>query len=385
MAKAKRMAAGAHFMMGNLALVEGALAAGCNFMAGYPITPASEIPNRLSLLLPTTGGTFLQTEDEIAAICATIGASWGGCKAMTATSGPGLSLMQENLGLACATETPLVIADIQRLGPSTGAPSVGVTGDIVQAARGSHGDYQIVAVAPSTAQEMFDYTIWAFNLSETYRVPVFILSDGFLGHMKESVVIPADSEIKRVERKLAEPNTSPLERNDFLDTGVAPMPVFGRGCQSHVTSSCHDSHGMRNLSDPTAMHDYVTKPVEKILSHREEISKAEADYQEGDIVLVSYGTTSRSAAAAAAQAKKQGLKVGTLRLCTIWPLPDAQIIEAAKEAKKILVLENNLGQLFPYIKAEAASSCPVEFLGPKLVGQIHDPAYVLAKIKEMGS
>ena len=385
MPKAERLAPGAHFIMGNLALVEGALAAGCNFMAGYPITPASEIPNRLSLMLPTTGGTFLQTEDEIAAMAATIGASWGGCKAMTATSGPGLSLMQENLGFACATETPLVIADVQRLGPSTGAPSVGVTGDIVQAARGSHGDYQIIAVAPATAQEMFDYTVLAFNLAETYRVPVFILSDGFLGHMKESVVIPPDSEITRVERKLAEPDTSPMDRNDFLDTEVAPMPVFGRGCQSHVTSSCHNPHGMRNLSDPTAMHDYVTKPVEKILSHREEIVKVEKDYKEGDIVLVSYGTTSRSAAAAASQAREEGLNVGLLRLGTIWPLAETQIREAAGAAKSMLVLENNLGQLYPYIKAEAAGLCPVEFLGPKLVGQIHDPAYVLAKIKEMGS
>lgn len=384
MARAERIEAGTQFLMGNLALVEGALAAGCNFMAGYPITPASEIPNRLSLLLPTSGGTFLQTEDEIAAICAAIGASWGGCKAMTATSGPGLSLMQENLGFACATETPLVIADIQRLGPSTGVPSVGAAGDVVQAARGSHGDYQIIALAPSSVQEMFDYTVQAFNLAERYRVPVVILADGFLGHMKESVVIPADGEIRREERKLAEPDSDPLDRHDFLDPGVAPMPVFGRGSQAHVTSSCHNAHGMRNLSDPDAMHDFVTKPVEKVLSRLDEIVMVEENYQPDDIVLVSYGTTSRSAAATVALAREKGLKVGSLRLGTIWPLAVAQIAAAARAAKCMLVLENNLGQLFPYIKAEAAVHCPVEFLGPKLVGQIHDPADVLAKLKEVG-
>jgi len=373
---------GLHFMMGNIALAEGAVAAGCAFMAGYPITPASEIANRLSQLLPAIGGTFLQTEDEIAAVCAAVGASWAGKKAMTATSGPGLSLMQENIGFATATETPLVIVDVQRLGPSTGAPSVGVAGDMVQAARGSHGDYQLIALSPSTGQEMFDLTVRAFNLAERFRVPVMVLADAFLGHMKESVRIPLPDEIEIVNRRLATPGTDPLSRTDFLDPSVAPMPVFGRGCRAHVTSSCHDAHGMRNLADPAAMHAYVTKPIEKIISHRDEIVNVEADYSEGDVVLVSYGTTARAAQAAVDAARQKGLSTGRLRFKTVWPFPDVEVEAAARAASCLIVLENNLGQLLPYIQAAAGGECPVLFQAPEMVGQLHDPALVLEAIEE---
>jgi 2-oxoglutarate/2-oxoacid ferredoxin oxidoreductase subunit alpha len=378
----KRYRPGMHFMMGNVALAEGAVAAGCRFMSGYPITPASEIANRLSRLLPSVDGTFLQTEDEIAAVCAAIGASWAGTKAMTATSGPGLSLMQENIGFAAATETPLVIVDVQRLGPSTGAPSVGVAGDMVQAARGSHGDYQIIALSPSSGQEMFDLTVRAFNLAERFRVPVIVLADAFLGHMKEPVRIPAAGEIETENRRLAEPGTDPLCRIDFLDSNVAPMPVFGRGCRAHVTSSCHDAHGMRNLADPAAMHAYVTKPIEKIISHCGQIVQVEADYKKGDVVLVSYGTTARAAHAAVDMARGKGLPAGRLRLKTIWPFPEAEVQSAARAASTMVVLENNLGQLFPYIKSAAGGSCPTSFQPPELVGQLHDPASVLKVIEE---
>ncbi len=378
-----RYRSGMHFMMGNIALAEGAIAAGCSFMAGYPITPASEIANRLSQLLPSVGGTFLQTEDEIAAVCAAIGASWTGKKAMTATSGPGLSLMQENIGFATATETPLVIVDVQRLGPSTGAPSVGVAGDIVQAARGSHGDYQLIALSPSTGQEMFDLTVRAFNLAESFRVPVIVLADAFLGHMKETVRIPSAGDLEIVNRRLAAPGTDPLSRTDFLDPSVAPMPVFGRGCRAHVTSSCHDSHGMRNLSDPAAMHAYVTKPIEKILSHRDEIVQVESDYSEGDVILVSYGTTARAAQAAVDGARRKGLPAGRLRLKTVWPFPDVEVEAAARAASSIVVLENNLGQLLPYIRSAAGGECPVLFQPPEIVGQLHDPVSVLQVIEEV--
>ncbi|RJX30119.1 MAG: 2-oxoacid:acceptor oxidoreductase subunit alpha [Desulfarculus sp.] len=385
MKAAVRLKPGTHFIEGNLALAEGAIAAGCRFMAGYPITPASEIPNRLSQLLPTVGGVFLQTEDEIAAICSAIGASWAGLKAMTATSGPGVSLMQENIGLAASTETPLVIVDVMRFGPSTGVPSVGLAGDVVQVARGSHGDYQIIALCPESPQEMYDHMIRAFNLAERFRCPVFVLPDGFIGHMREQVVIPPDQEIELAQRKIAPAGTTPLERQDFLDPEVAPMPVFGRGRQAHVTSSCHNGQGMRNLTDPEVMHAFATMPIEKILRHRDQIVEVAADYAPGDVVIVAYGTVARSARAAAQAARAQGLAVGTLCLKTLWPFADQEVAAAAQQARAVLVLENNTGQMLPYIKAEAAAHCPVQFLGPRLLGQIHEPNAVLTRVKEMMS
>lgn len=368
--------------MGNWACTEGAIAAGCTFAAGYPITPASEVANRLAERLPQVGGIFLQTEDEIGAVCSAIGASWAGCRAMTVTSGPGISLMQENIGFAVSTETPLVIIDVQRLGPSTGVPSVGMAGDMVQVARGSHGDYQIIALCPESPQEMFDLTVRAFNLAEKYRVPVFLMADGFIGHMREQIVIPEEDRIPTEYRKIAEPAPSVLMRRDFLSPDVAPMPVFGQGLKAHVTSSCHDEHGMRNLSDPAVMHRYIMDPIEKILTHRGDIVRVEGDCDGADIALVSYGTVSRAARAAAELARHEGLKVGTFRIITCWPFPDVEIRKLAESVKAILVLENNTGQVYPYIKAEAAHACRVDFLGPKTLGQIHDPEWIVSYIKE---
>lgn len=382
MIKAQTALTGTHFDMGNWACAEGAIAAGCNFVAGYPITPASEVANYMAKRLPQVGGIFLQTEDEISAICSVIGASWAGRKALTVTSGPGISLMQENIGFAVSTETPIVIIDVQRLGPSTGVPSIGMTGDIVQVARGSHGDYQIIALCPESPQEMFDLTIRAFNLAETYRVPVFLMADGFIGHMREQIIIPPADRIDLVERCMPT-GADPMKRQDFLDIGVAPMPVFGKGLQAHVTSSCHDEHGMRNLTEPAVMHRYVMNPIQKILTHRDQIVEVREDYVDTDLVLVTYGTVSRSARAAARLARNQGLRVGTLRLITCWPFPEEAIRKVASKVNNLLVLENNSGQLYPYIKAEAAHASRVEFLGPQFLGQIHDPNAILEKIKEM--
>ena len=291
--------------------------------------------------------------------------------------------MQENIGFAIATETPLVIVDVQRLGPSTGVPSVGMAGDIVQVVRGSHGDYQIIALCPDSPQEMFDLTVRAFNLSEKYRVPVFLMADGFLGHMRERVVIPEADQLQIVERKIQEGGKSVLERQDFLDAGVAPMPVFGRSLSAHVTSSCHDEHGMRNLSDPEVMHRFIMKPIEKILSHADDIVDVEEDYAGRKVVLVSYGSVSRSARAAAALACRQGIEVGTMRLITCWPFPEKKIRAMAESVDHVIVLENNCGQLYPYIKAEAAHACRVDFLAPQILGQIHDPEFVVDRIKEI--
>ena len=383
MSDGKRVLTGTHFEIGNWACAEGAIAAGCTYVAGYPITPASEVANRLAERIPQVGGTFLQTEDEISAICSAIGASWAGCKSMTATSGPGISLMQENIGFAVATETPLVIVDVQRFGPSTGVPSVGLAGDIVQVSRGSHGDYQIIALCPESPQDMFDLTIQAFNLAEKYRVPVFVMADGFTGHMREQIAVPEEDTIVLERREIPEPGTGPLDRQDFQDVNVSPMPVFGRGLRAHVTSSCHDQHGMRNLSDPTVMHSYVMRPIEKILKHRDDIVQVRADYSDAKIALVTYGTVARSALAAAQIARQKGLSVGTLRLVTCWPFPDKEIRQMAEQVDHVLVLENNNGQLYPYIKAEAAHACSVDFLGPQTLGQIHDPEYIVARMEEM--
>lgn len=381
-----RVRTGAHFQIGNWACTEGAIAAGCTFAAGYPITPASEIANLLSARLPQTGGQFLQTEDEISAISAVIGASWAGCKALTATSGPGISLMLENIGFAVATETPLVIVDVQRFGPSTGVPSVGLSADMVQVARGSHGDYQIIALCPESPQEMFSLTIRAFNLAERFRVPVFLMADGFIGHMREQVVIPEHDQLDIQYRKIAQKTETVLDRQDFLDVDVAPMPIFGKGLKAHVTSSCHDKHGMRNLSDPEVMHSYVVNPIEKIMRGRDKIVEVVSEgMEDANIAIVSYGTVSRCARAAASLARQAGLKVATVRMISCWPFPDQEIRQVAEKVDMMLVLENNTGQMLPYIKAEAAHACDVSFLGPELLGQIHDPEYILNKIKEMSA
>ncbi|MDI6754632.1 MAG: 2-oxoacid:acceptor oxidoreductase subunit alpha [Thermodesulfobacteriota bacterium] len=381
--KGKRILTGKYFMMGNTACAEGAIAAGCELAAGYPITPATEIANRLAERFPQVGGVFLQVEDEISAIAAIIGASWTGKKVITATSGPGISLMLENIGFAVGVETPCVIVNVQRGAPTTGMPTAGVTGDMVQVKRGSHGDYEIIALCPSSPQEMFDHTVLAFNYAEKYRTPVFILSDAFVGHMREEVVIPPPEQIETVYRKLPEPGTDPTQIKGFLDEDVAPMPIFGRGFKAHVTSSCHDEYGKRNLSDVSALDHFVRKLSNKILKHKDEIIRVEKNYQDAEVVLVSYGAVSRAAAMAALRAGEEGLAVGTFRLITAWPFPEEEIEKMARKAKKIIVLENNLGQLYPYIKAAAAHYADVYFLPPRVLGEIHDPENILKKIREV--
>jgi 2-oxoglutarate ferredoxin oxidoreductase subunit alpha len=379
----KRVLTGRYFMMGNVACAEGAIAAGCEFSAGYPITPATEVANRLAERLPQVGGAFFQMEDEISSIAAVIGASWAGKKAMTVTSGPGISLMLENIGFAVSVETPCVIVNVQRGAPSTGMPTVGVQGDMIQAKRGSHGDYEIIALCPSSPQEMFDYTVIAFNYAERYRTPVFILSDAFVGHMREEVIIPESEEIQTEYRKIPEAGTDPQKIIGFLDEDVAPMPIFGRGFKAHVTSSCHDEFGKRNLIDISVLDNFIRKLSNKILKHKEEITLIERDYEGAEIVLVSYGAVARAAAAAASQARDEGIPVGTLRLITVWPFPGEEIRRMAQKAKHAIVLENNLGQVYPYIKAEAAHFSEVSFLPPRLIGQIQDPDDILKMIREV--
>ncbi len=376
---------GRHFMMGNIACAEGALAAGCRFAAGYPITPATEVAERLAERLPPVGGTFLQMEDEIASIAAVIGASWGGLKAMTATSGPGVSLMLENIGFAIGTETPCVIVNVMRGGPTTGIPAVELQGDVVQPRRGSHGDYQIIALAPSSVQEAFDYTVEAFNLAERFRTPVFVLSDAFLGHMREELIVPEAASIPVADRKRFPPGIDTETLPGFLDEDVAPMPIFGEGHKAHVTSSCHDAYGRRNVIDATALDVFIRKLSDKIAKHRDEIVRVAADADGAEVVLVSYGSVFRCAQAAVEAGRAEGFPLGWFKLATLWPFPDREIATLAQRARHLIVLENNLGQLFPYVQAAAAGRAQVSFLPPRVLGELHEVEDVLKAVREVRS
>jgi 2-oxoglutarate ferredoxin oxidoreductase subunit alpha len=374
---------GRHFMMGNIACAEGALAAGCRFAAGYPITPATEVAERLAERLPTVGGTFLQMEDEIASIAAVIGASWGGMKAMTATSGPGISLMLENIGFAVGTETPCVIVNVMRGGPTTGIPAVELQGDVIQPRRGSHGDYQIIALAPSSVQEAFDYTVEAFNLAERFRTPVFVLTDAFLGHMREELIVPEAAEIPIVDRRLFPTGKDTEVLPGFLDEDVAPMPVFGRGHKAHVTSSCHDAYGRRNVIDAKALDVFIRKLNDKIEKHRDEIVRVASDVEGTEIVLVSYGSIFRCAQAAVEAGRAEGLPLGSFKLGTLWPFPDHEIAALAERVRHLIVLENNLGQMFHYVQAAASGRAHVSFLGPRVLGELHEIEDILKAVREV--
>ena len=374
---------GRHFMMGNIACAEGALAAGCRFAAGYPITPATEVAERLAERLPAIGGTFLQMEDEIASIAAVIGAAWGGMKSLTATSGPGVSLMLENIGFAVGTETPCVIVNVMRGGPTTGIPSVELQGDVIQPRRGSHGDYQIIALAPSSVQECFDYTVEAFNLSEKFRTPVFVLSDAFLGHMREELVVPEPAAIPLVDRTRFPRGVDVESLRGFLDEDVAPMPVFGEGHKAHVTSSCHDAYGRRNVIDAAALDVFIKKLNGKIEKHRDEIVRVSSDVEGAETVLVSYGSISRCAQAAVEAGRAEGLRVGWFKLGTIWPFPDKEIAALAERAKHLIVLENNLGQVVTYVAAAAAGRAGVSFLPPRILGELHEIEDILKAVREV--
>lgn len=365
---------GIHFMQGDEASVEGAIHAGCKFFAGYPITPATEIAERMSKRLREAGGVFIQLEDEIAAIAAIIGASWTGSKAMTATSGPGFSLMQENLGYACMTETPIVIIDVQRGGPSTGQPTRAAQGDVMQARWGSHGDYETIALAPNSVQEMFDLTIEAFNLSEKYRVPVIVLSDADIGHMRGTFTIPQT--INVVERKY---HTKPVSYNAFAydETLVPNFPKFGEGHRVHITGLTHDISGYPKTTDPKVHDALVRRLVNKIRLHREEICQTEIINPRADKLIVAYGSPSNSVYEVTAERSD----VGLFRPITIWPFPEEQLKECARYAKQILVLEMNMGQLYWEVDRIARqSACERVDLFTKLGGDVHAPEEILEKL-----
>ncbi|MBN1259766.1 MAG: 2-oxoacid:acceptor oxidoreductase subunit alpha [Anaerolineae bacterium] len=342
---------GRHFMNGDDACAEGAIAAGCRFFGGYPITPSTEVAERFSRRMPEIGGVYMQMEDELGSIAAVLGASAAGARAMTATSGPGLSLMMENLGLGVMLELPCVIIDIQRGSPSTGLPTMAGQSDLMQARWGSHGDYAIVAYAPSSPQEIFDLTIHAFNVADRYRVPVLILSDEVIGHMVERVVIPESQAIPRWERKRPpyppehygqegfkafEPDASDL---------VPPIAHAGDGYRVHFTGLTHDPRGYPDMSAETH-HELVTRLMEKIRRNAEDLILLETEYlDDADVVVISFGCTARSARRAVRDARAEGIRAGLLRLISIWPFPEQRIRDLAHEVKTFVVAEMNLGQI----------------------------------------
>ncbi len=339
--------AGRHFMNGDEACAEGALAAGCRFFAGYPITPSTEIAEHLALRLPELNGVFIQMEDELGSIAAILGASAAGARAMTATSGPGLSLMLENVGLGMMMELPCVIVDVQRGSPSTGLPTMPGQSDVMQVRWGSHGDYGCVAFAPWSPQEMFDLTILAFNAADRYRLPVFLLADEVVGHMVERVVIPPAEEITRWDRK--HPTEAPGEgflpfRAEDADL-VPPIVHAGEGYHIHYTGLTHDERGYP-LMTAEAHQELVTRLVNKVHVNRNDlIFTEEYNLEDAEILVISFGCTARSARRAIREARNEGIKAGLLRLVTIWPFPEELVATLAGKAKKVIVAEMNLGQV----------------------------------------
>ncbi len=378
----KAVMTGTHFMNGDEACAEGALAAGCRFFGGYPITPATEVAERMSRRLPEVGGIYIQMEDELGSIAAVLGASWGGLKAMTSTSGPGLSLMMENIGLGICTETPCVICNVQRGGPSTGLPTLVAQGDMMQARWGSHGHYEIIALSPSSPQEMFDFTIRAFNLSEEYRLPVLIMTDEVIGHMNERVIIPEENKIKIVNRK--RPSVSPEKFKPYHpdSNGVAPMACFGEGYNVHVTGLTHDERGYP-VMDASIQEQMIQRLVRKIRDNAERIIDYDSLFiDDAEVVVVAYGISVRSARRAVASARDKGINAGLVKLNTVWPFPEEMIRDLAGNVRALIMPEINLGQMVLELERCTGGRCPVRLI-PHCGGTIIKPAAIISAIESI--
>lgn len=337
-------------LQGNEAIVEGAIAAGCRFFAGYPITPASEISERMSVRLPQLDGTFIQMEDEIASMGAIIGASLAGVKSMTATSGPGFSLMQENLGFACMAEVPCVVVNVMRGGPSTGLPTNPSQGDVMQARWGTHGDHPVIVLSVSTVMDCFHVTIQAFNMSEKYRVPVVILSDEVVAHTRETVILPSMNEIEVFNR--FSPKMPPEWYIPYADNsmGVPPMAAFGEGYHHHVTGLTHDVRGFPTQR-PDEIEALISRMFRKITQGFHEIQKVETFMMDdAEVAVIAYGSVARSARRAVFDARKQGVKAGLLKLVTLFPFPRRFVEEVLNRCRVALVPEMNMGQISREVK-----------------------------------
>ncbi len=371
----KAVMTGTYFLNGDYACCEGGIAAGCRFFGGYPITPATEVAERMSRRLPEVGGLYIQMEDEIGSMAAILGASWGGLKPMTSTSGPGFSLMMENIGLGLCMETPCVICNVQRAGPSTGLPTLVGQGDMMQARWGSHGPYEIIAVSPSSPQEMFDFTIWAFNLSEEYRLPVLIMADEVVGHMFERVVIPPPEEIELVNRK--KPTVPPDKYLPFKHgkDWIAPMANYGDGYRVHITGLTHDWRGYP-VMDAATQEEMIERIVNKIKMNAHRIINFQADFMDdAEVAVVAYGISVRGARRAVGNLREKGIKAGMIKLDTVWPFPEDMVRSLAKDVKALVMPEINYGQMVLELERCAGNQCLTK-LAPHAGGAIHSPQII---------
>ena len=372
---------GTHYLDGDFACGEGAMAAGCRFVAGYPITPSTEVVERIARRFPRMGGIFIQMEDELASMAAVVGASWTGTKSMTVTSGPGFSLMMENIGLAAMMETPCVVVNVQRGGPSTGLPTMVGQADMMQARWGSHGDYSIIALSPRSPQEAFDLTIEAFNLSELYRVPVLMMMDECVGHMTEKVVIPPADRIEVVPRKLTA--KSPEEFHPYQRNGnfVSEFARAGDGYKFHTTGLTHDERGYPVMS-AECQDKCVRHLIDKIKGNADKIVRFdEEETNKADVVVVTYGITARVARMGVDLARKQGIKAGMLRLIVVWPFPETRIRQLAQKVRAFVVPEINYGQIV--LEVERCAGGKARAIGvPHMGGGVHDPNDICRAIVE---
>ncbi len=369
-------------LQGNEAIVEGALTAGCRFFAGYPITPASEIGEILSVRLPRIGGSFIQMEDEIASMGAIIGASLAGVKSMTATSGPGFSLMQENLGYACVAEVPCVVVNVMRGGPSTGLPTNPAQGDVMQARWGTHGDHPIVVFAVSTVRDCFEITVNAFNISEKYRVPVIILSDEVVAHSREIFTFPRPDEVEVIDR--ISPNMPPEWYIPYEDNsrGVAPMAAFGEGYRYNVTGLIHDVRGFPTRR-PDEIKAFMSRQFRKITRNFHEIQKVNSSFMEdAEVAVIAYGSVARSAHRAVIEARKEGIKAGLLQLITLFPFPRQSVESVLRQCRAVLVPEMNIGQISREVKRVNPAAARVEKHN-RIDGQFITPEEIYLRLIKM--
>ncbi len=364
------------FLQGDMACVYGGLLAGNSFFAGYPITPASEVAEGMARLLPRVGGTYIQMEDEIGSMAAIIGASWAGAKTMTATSGPGFSLMMENYGYAVMTETPCVIVNVQRTGPSTGQPTLGAQGDMMQVRWGTHGDIEAIALAPSSVQECLDFTIEAFNLAERFRNPVCVMTDGEIGHLRERIIIPDETHLRltnRIPATVDKKDFIPFTHSQTHRSKVPDFPTFGSGYHTYVTGLTHNKKGFPATDKQKDHEELVERIISKISDERKKFTMVERiNLDDADIAFVTYGATARPAETAMEMAREKGMKVGILRLQLVWPFPIEAIEELASQVKKIIVPEMNLGQIVHPVTEYSAGQCKV-ISAPKIGGEMHLP------------
>lgn len=375
MSKSKKV----KLLQGNEACVEGALAAGMKFFAGYPITPSTEVAEISAQKLPRIGGKFIQMEDEISSMAAIIGASLTGAKCMTATSGPGFSLMQENIGYASITEIPCVVVNVQRGGPSTGLPTSPAQGEIMQSKWGTHGDHPAIALYPNSVDEIYNTTITAFNFSEKYRTPVILLLDEVIAHMREKVTLKDKTEIETIDRKKPDSNIDEFKAYKPDIDGIPPMASFGEGYRYHVTGLIHDETGFPT-NDNKVADELIKRLISKIENGIDELSIYENyKMEDADIVIISSGCVSRSAKSAVDELRNRGIKAGLFRPITIWPMLEKQIIEISKKAKTIYVAEMNLGQYFYEVDRIAGKYCEVQKIN-KINGELITPEEIINSI-----